>query len=319
MADFMRLCLDEKTLKVEKREQGESVTEIWHTLQAKETLAREKQEKGEVDKSNPQQRPEHLRNTPAGREISDIVLTSQRQEELQQMVKELNEVGKVIGLTMNRTKTMVMRNEWAHASPIVLEGSALPDTDCYVYLGRVISMDNNLRAEIMRRKKCAWSAIGSIKEAAQLITDKKIRADLFNSTVLPALWYASETGGERPKVERVYCGHRSSVLSLSVDDRADGTRFASSSLDGQILLWHIEQPTALQRLPSPHAGAVTTITFLPTGRHLVSGGEDGVVACYRVPQAGMTSPGNIERDDDNMGYLDQRDENQPMDMDEGNG
>ncbi|KAK6054519.1 WD domain, G-beta repeat protein [Cooperia oncophora] len=110
-------------------------------------------------------------------------------------------------------------------------------------------------------------------------------------------------GGERPKVERVYCGHRSSVLSLSVDDRADGTRFASSSLDGQILLWHIEQPTALQRLPSPHAGAVSTIAFLPTGRHLVSGGEDGVVACYRVPQAGMTSPGNIEREDDNMGMF----------------
>ncbi|PIO65027.1 hypothetical protein TELCIR_13322 [Teladorsagia circumcincta] len=93
----------------------------------------------------------------------DIVFISQRQEELQQMVKELNEVGKVIGLTMSRTKTMVMRNEWANASPIVLEGSALPDTDCYVYLGRVISMDDKLRAEIMRRKKCAWSAMGASK------------------------------------------------------------------------------------------------------------------------------------------------------------
>ncbi|PIO53020.1 hypothetical protein TELCIR_25665, partial [Teladorsagia circumcincta] len=84
-------------------------------------------------------------------------------EELQQMVKELNEVSRIIGPTMNRTKTMVMRNEWADASPIVLEGSALSDTDCYVYLGRVISMDSNLRAEIMRRRKCASSAMGSIK------------------------------------------------------------------------------------------------------------------------------------------------------------
>ncbi|EPB72225.1 WD domain, G-beta repeat protein [Ancylostoma ceylanicum] len=106
-------------------------------------------------------------------------------------------------------------------------------------------------------------------------------------------------GGERPKVERIYCGHRSSVLSLAIDDRADGSRFASSSLDGQILLWHIEQPTALQQLPSPHTGAVTTVTFVPTGRHLVSGGEDGVVACYRIPQAGMTSPGNIEQEEEN--------------------
>ncbi|KAK6730847.1 hypothetical protein RB195_007361 [Necator americanus] len=130
-------------------------------------------------------------------------------------------------------------------------------------------------------------------------------------------------GGERPKVERIYCGHRSAVLSLAIDDRADGSRFASSSLDGQILLWHIEQPTALQQLPSPHIGAVTTVVFLPTGRHLVSGGEDGVVACYRIPQAGMTSPGNIvQEDENNLSFLDQTDErerSEPMEMDLGNG
>lgn len=44
---------------------------------------------------------------------------------------------------------------------------------------------------------------------------------------------------------------------------------------------------------------VTAVAFLPTGRHLVSGGEDGVVACYRIPQAGMTSPGNIEQEGEN--------------------
>ncbi|VDL82525.1 unnamed protein product [Nippostrongylus brasiliensis] len=83
-----------------------------------------------------------------------------------------------------------------------------------------------------------------------------------------------------------------------------------------ILLWHIEQPTALQQLPSPHAGAVTAVTFLPTGRHLVSGGEDGVVACYRIPQAGMTSTAHVDRDDVGIGYLGTRDENEPMDVGE---
>ena len=57
-------------------------------------------------------------------------------------------------------------------------------------------MDNNLREEIMRRKKCAWTAMGRIREAAQLISDRKIRAALFDSTVLPALCYASETWAE---------------------------------------------------------------------------------------------------------------------------
>ncbi|XGW14064.1 hypothetical protein V3C99_000397 [Haemonchus contortus] len=88
---------------------------------------------------------------------------------------------------------MVMRNEWADASPITLEGTTLPFTDSYVYLGRLICIDNNLRAEIMRRRRSAWAAIGNIREAAHLISDKKIRADLFDSTVLPALCYASET------------------------------------------------------------------------------------------------------------------------------
>lgn len=46
-----------------------------------------------------------------------------------------------------------------------------------------------------------------------------------------------------------------------------------------------------------------TVTFLPTGRHLVSGGEDGVVACYRIPQAGMTSPGHVMQENDDMGMF----------------
>ncbi|VDP05411.1 unnamed protein product [Heligmosomoides polygyrus] len=88
-----------------------------------------------------------------------------------------------------------------------------------------------------------------------------------------------------------------------------------------ILLWHIEQATALQQLPSPHMGAAMTVTFLPTGRHLVSGGEDGVVACYRIPQAGMTSPGHVMQENDDMDYLHQNEneENEPVDMDEGHG
>ncbi|XGW18240.1 hypothetical protein V3C99_002677 [Haemonchus contortus] len=126
----------------------------------------------------------------------DIVLISQNREELQQIVEELDDVSKAIGHTMNRSKTMVMRNEWADASPITLEGTTSQFTHSYVYLGRLISMDNNLRAEIMRGRRCARAAIGKIKEAPHLVSDKKARVDLFDSTVLPALCYASETWAE---------------------------------------------------------------------------------------------------------------------------
>ncbi|KAK6034258.1 hypothetical protein COOONC_28232 [Cooperia oncophora] len=66
--------------------------------------------------------------------VDDIVLISQNSTELQRMLEELNNVGKAIGLTMNRNKTEVMRNERADASTVILEGTALPDSDRYVSL-----------------------------------------------------------------------------------------------------------------------------------------------------------------------------------------
>ncbi|VDO52936.1 unnamed protein product [Haemonchus placei] len=41
----------------------------------------------------------------------DIVFISQNREELQQLVKESDGVSEAIGLTMNRSKAMVTRNE----------------------------------------------------------------------------------------------------------------------------------------------------------------------------------------------------------------
>ena len=54
-------------------------------------------------------------------------------------------------------------------------------------------MDNSLKAEISRRRSAAWAAMNNIKEAAHLVTDPKIRTQLFDSTVLPALCYGAET------------------------------------------------------------------------------------------------------------------------------
>ncbi|VDO68062.1 unnamed protein product [Haemonchus placei] len=73
-----------------------------------------------------------------------------------------------------------------------------------MYLGRLISMDNGLRAEIMKRRR--WMAMESIKEAAQLASDKKIRAELFDSRytlVLPAFCYASDMWTENRTSELV--------------------------------------------------------------------------------------------------------------------
>ena len=94
----------------------------------------------------------------------DIVLISTSSAELQQMVNELDAAGKAIGLEMNRSKTEVMRNNWADDTIITLDSADLPDKDRYVYLGRVITMDNSLKAEISRRRSAAWAATNSRKK-----------------------------------------------------------------------------------------------------------------------------------------------------------
>ncbi|XGW23216.1 hypothetical protein V3C99_005451 [Haemonchus contortus] len=45
------------------------------------------------------------------------------------------------------------------------------------YLGELIPISNNSNAVFKRRKRCAWAAVGSNKEMALLVPNKKIRAD----------------------------------------------------------------------------------------------------------------------------------------------
>ncbi|XGW33725.1 hypothetical protein V3C99_017841 [Haemonchus contortus] len=90
-------------------------------------------------------------------------------------------------------KTKCMRNEYSDRNPVYLQGEPLEDVDEYVYLGRLLNMKNDLKIELMRRKKAGWAAYNSIRNVIEHTRDDELRASLFNSTVLPALSYASET------------------------------------------------------------------------------------------------------------------------------
>ncbi|VDM72501.1 unnamed protein product, partial [Strongylus vulgaris] len=69
--------------------------------------------------------------------------------------------------------------------------------------------------------KCSLSSLAPrIRALAFLPNDDEILTGSDDKTIK-----LHSIAGERPRVERIYCGHRSSVLSLAVDDRADGSRF----------------------------------------------------------------------------------------------
>uniref|UniRef100_A0A158PCR6 Uncharacterized protein n=1 Tax=Angiostrongylus cantonensis TaxID=6313 RepID=A0A158PCR6_ANGCA len=115
-----------------------------------------------------------------------------------------------IGLGLNLRKTMFMRNGLVSFAPFTLNGTNISECSSYVYLGREINMMNDLASELSRRKRAAWGAFKSIEDVVKRTKNTRLRAHLFDSTVLPALTYASETWSLRKQDEN----------SLSVIERA---------------------------------------------------------------------------------------------------
>ncbi|KAK6752930.1 hypothetical protein RB195_003994 [Necator americanus] len=89
----------------------------------------------------------------------DIVLFSSSTNEAETMLNELNKAGKRIELRINRKKN----------------------------LGRPMNMEKYLKEELNRRKRAAWAAVATVREATDQLTDQDLCARLFDSTVLPAL------------------------------------------------------------------------------------------------------------------------------------
>ncbi|EYC19069.1 hypothetical protein Y032_0025g1152 [Ancylostoma ceylanicum] len=75
---------------------------------------------------------------------------------------------------------------------IELGGSHIKETSFYVFLGRSMNMEGNLKEELERRR-AAWTAFGPLMEATDQLADLDLRAHLLDSTVFLALYYDAKT------------------------------------------------------------------------------------------------------------------------------
>ena len=103
-----------------------------------------------------------------------------------------------------------MKNGFVDDAPLMLNGMNISECSSFVYLGREVNIMNDLAPELSRRKRAAWGGFKSIEGIAKRLKNTRLRAHLFDSTVLPALTYASETWTLRRQDEK----------SLSVTQRA---------------------------------------------------------------------------------------------------
>lgn len=96
------------------------------------------------------------------RYADDIILISETRGELEVILRELNEAGKVAGLSMNYKKSKILKNT-ENPSKILLENKEQETVSETIYQGQLISTENKHAKEIVRRITLAWKKYWSLK------------------------------------------------------------------------------------------------------------------------------------------------------------
>ncbi|EYC17888.1 hypothetical protein Y032_0029g1939 [Ancylostoma ceylanicum] len=163
---------------------------------------------------------EHLTHL---RFADDLVLLGEDADTVQKMLNELEKEGRRVGLRINRSKIKLMRSQCAPEMPITLEDEAIEEVGSYVDLGQEVNTSNDLTCEILRRRKTGWLKFNEEKEVLLSKIDPKRNAEIFNTTVLPAMIYGCETWAptkvEERKLETTVRAMERAMLRISLRDR----------------------------------------------------------------------------------------------------
>ncbi|KAK6767037.1 hypothetical protein RB195_026538 [Necator americanus] len=164
----------------------------------------------------------------------DIVLITPSISQPERMLTEFDETCGCIGLQPNLQKTMFMRNGCVSDAPFTLKGTNISECTSYVHLSRELNMMNDLTPELGRRRRAAWRAYKSIEDVVKKTRNTRLRAHLFNTTVLPALTYASETWAFRKQEENAV-----NVIERAIERVMLGVSRFTQVRDGIRMAWWI--------------------------------------------------------------------------------
>ena len=130
-----------------------------------------------------------------------------------------------------------MRNTQCAQGSITANETEIEEVTEYVYLGQQVQSNNVSSGEWTRRRQAAWIAFNKNRT---VLTDAnlpmEIRANLFNTTVLPAMLYASETWSTTKSEEE----------KLAVTQRAMERRMCGVSVKDKISNKELRQRSGLR-------------------------------------------------------------------------
>ena len=121
----------------------------------------------------------------------DIFLCTETPQKLQQMIQELSDENRRMGLKMNiaKTKVMVVDNTTINVNNVLIE-----NVPGYVYLGQHYSLkEKNQDNEIQRRIMAGWAAYATHQDIFKRNLAICLNRQVYNSCMLPAMTYGAET------------------------------------------------------------------------------------------------------------------------------
>ena len=140
----------------------------------------------------------------------DIVLISHTTNELQDMLNQLHDKSRLLGLKMNMKKTKVMFNSHVPESTIAINGHKVEEVQDYIYLGQLITMNNTRVGEIERRIAAGWRAFAKYKEIMKGNTPICLKRKVYQQCIQPAMTYGCQTWATIKRVqERMRTAQRS--------------------------------------------------------------------------------------------------------------
>lgn len=159
----------------------------------------------------------------------DVALLSESKDELIQMIKELKEACKSIGLSMNEEKTKVMNNTGDDNYRI--DNTTIEVVEDYKYLGHIVSFKNRQSKEIDARVSAAWRSFWAMKN--YIISELPMfhKRKLMDCVILPILTYGAQTWSltvdEERRIQSEQKSMERKILKLSLLEDVTNSRIRS--------------------------------------------------------------------------------------------
>ena len=99
------------------------------------------------------------------RYADDTVLLAETEEDLQEILNEVNRIGKMFDMKMDEKKTKTMlasRDATSTKVSVKIDGDIIKQTDKYTYLGQIITLNGKCDDKILKKIEIARGASNSM-------------------------------------------------------------------------------------------------------------------------------------------------------------